>query len=279
MELNNLITYSKILLFVFISALILKIFFIDAYYISSNSMETTLLTGDYVFVNKFIFGPKTPEQIPYLEIKIPRIIFPSFGKPQRGDVIIFDFPWNDSEFEYYRFEPYVKRCVAIPGDTLLIKNNEIFINNVRYFFPWKESSSMNEIEFQNSYFRDYNFSLNQFGPIVIPKKGDTIILDYRNFFKLNKFIERENHKIISQGLSVIIDSKETNFYVIENDYCFVLGDNMNNSLDSRFWGFLPEDKIVGKVMFIYWSVDFEKIVTFFDFFENIRFNRIGKIVN
>jgi signal peptidase I len=276
---KTLISYLKVLLFVFISALILKIFFIDAYFITSDSMEDTIQEGDYIFVNKFIYGPKTPDRIPFTGIKIPRIVFPSFSSIKRGDVIIFDFPWNEWEYENLRKNPFLKRCIAIPGDTLLIENEFIYINNIRYFFPRKEGASLNNFDLQRSYFRSRSFTSNRFGPVVIPRKGDTIHIDYGNYYQWNKFIEREGHEIKNPGLKITIDSKETDFYIVEKDYCFVMGDNLDNSLDSRYWGFLPVEQIIGKAMFVYWSIDFKNIKSFFDLFGNIRFGRICKTID
>jgi signal peptidase I len=275
---NKIISASKIFIYVFFSALLIKIFFLDALFIPSASMEDTLLQGDYVFINKLIYGPKTPEYIPFTNIKIPRIKIPPLKDLNIGDVIAFEFPGEKDQLKSVKDEILVKRCIALAGDTLQIENNEIFIRNKKFKMNEKPEEKTDFYIDSDIFFYQLGFNKKKFGPIRIPKAKDTIKIDYNNYSLWKTFIEREGHTADSKGLTVYIDGKESGYYIVEKNYCFVVGDNINNSYDSRNWGFLPVDNVIGKAMFIYLSIDIKSSKNFFDILNNIRFNRTAKII-
>ena len=121
---------------------------------------------------------------------------------------------------------------------------------------------------------------NNFGPTIVPKKGDMIHLTPSTMVSWKNFIERERHNVeVSSGGLMSIDGVETSRYVVEQDYYFMLGDNRGNSLDSRFWGFVPNDHILGEALLLYWSWDPE--CTGDDAHNqsvSIRWNRIGTLI-
>jgi signal peptidase I len=117
----------KSLLQAFIAALFIISFFFQNTRIPTPSMESTILVGDFVVVNKFIYGINSPKFIPYTEIDVPHFRWDIFTDPDRGDIVVFDFPGEKGEF---RPNPeniqYVKRCIGLPGDTIEIKNKVVF---------------------------------------------------------------------------------------------------------------------------------------------------------
>lgn len=181
-------------------ALFIRAFVVQAFKIPSGSMQNTLLIGDYILVNKFIYGVK----VPYTDITVVPI-----AKPKKGDIIVFKFPKDPSK-------DFIKRVVAVGGDTVEIKGKKVFVNG----------------ELQTG---DYEVH------------SDSIILPAWNG-------PRDNYPptIVPEGK------------------LFVMGDNRDQSNDSRFWGFVDLTAVRGKAFMIYWSWDKE------DF--GVRWNRLGEFI-
>jgi signal peptidase I len=265
------------------AALLLKAFVIEAFRIPSGSMANTLIEGDFLFVNKFIYGIKTPRYIPFTNLKIPRIHLPPFRQPRIGDVIVFVYPGDRDEVEPREIQSYVKRCVATAGDTLEIVNKTVFVNGRE--IPKPEHIRLEPISsgppgFANPriFPKGAPFNEDNYGPIRIPKRGDVIELTPENLEAWQVFIEREGHTVETQGKDILIDGKVTTNYQVEENYLFMLGDNRDNSLDSRFWGFLTEENIVGQALLIYWSWNQDLPLASADKFRSVRWARIGTIV-
>jgi len=184
----------EIVLFAVVLALIIRAMVIQSYHIPSESMEDTLLKGDFLFANKFIYGAK----VPFLDVRLPKV-----RDPKPGDIVIFKFPGD-------RKTDYIKRCVAVEGQTVELRGRKLYIDGVE----------------QKEDYVKYIY-------------GDT---DRRNFGP----------------------------YKVPKGYIFVMGDNRDNSYDSRFWGPLDKKLLRGKALFIYFSIDYKK--------HRIRFKRIGKII-
>ncbi|MCL6584770.1 MAG: signal peptidase I [bacterium] len=170
-------------------ALVIRTFVVQAFKIPSGSMIPTLLIGDHILVNKFIYR---------------------FEKPERGDIIVFKYPQDPSR-------DFIKRLIGKPGDTLEIRNKQVFINGKPLYEPY-----------------------------VIHEGGEAAV-----------------------GLSSVRDNYGP--ITIPEGYFFVMGDNRDCSLDSRFWGLLPEDMIKGKAFIIYWSWDAES--------NWVRWSRFAKILH
>jgi signal peptidase I len=276
------------LLFAALVAFFLKIFFIEAYRIPTGSMENTLLVGDFLLVNKFIYGATTPRNIPFTDIRIPYFRLPVLKEPHKGDVVVFDFPGNRDEMQSKDVVNYIKRLVAEPGDTVQVINQSLFINGQAFPIPpnaiFNQPHPGGNLSNNNSdpriFPRGSGWNEENYGPLRVPKKDDILKLSADNFEAWKMFIVREGHNPrLAADKKVFIDEKETSEYKVEKDYFFMMGDHRNNSLDSRFWGFMPRENVVGEALIIYWSwnpdIPFSRIG---DLFGSIKWNRIANII-
>lgn len=260
--LKKLREYSLIVLIALLLALIIKTFFLEAYRIPTASMENTLLAGDFILVNKIVFGITTPSNLLFTNIKIPSYKFPSFRKPKRGDVIVFRFPGNRDELYPTNMYSYIKRVVAEPGDKLQIINKTLYVNDKLVQLPDNALLKSSRIRIPGEgdariFPKGANWNEDFYGPITVPKKGMNVELTFENLNIWQNIIDRENGKRVVeiQGNSITTDGSVVSKYTIKKDYYFVLGDNRDDSMDSRFWGFVPEDFVIGKAELIYWSYD------------------------
>lgn len=273
------------LLFAAIVALLLKTFIVEAYRIPSGSMENTLQIGDFLLVNKFSYGPSTPRNIPFTNIRLPYFSLPAISEPGKGDIVIFDFPGEIEEKNPPEIINYIKRLVGEPGDTVLVKNRVLYINNKEFPNPENmlvEGEIINERYYDPKIFpRGSNWNTDFYGPVVVPKKGDVIKITAENFEMWKMLIMREGHSVrITADKKVFIDEKESPEYKIEKNYYFVMGDHRTNSSDSRLWGFLPRENIIGEALLVYWSwnpdIPYSK---FGDLLKSIRWERIAMIIH
>ena len=180
--------YVEAALWALIITLFLRAFVIQAFRIPSESMKDTLLVGDFLFVNKFEYGPK----IPFTHLRLPGL-----RQPRHGDVIVFQFPQDPSK-------DFIKRCVATGGQTLEIRNKQVSVDGG----PLKEPYAIHSDPTVKPAGYEYR---DNYGPYTVPA-GEL----------------------------------------------FMMGDNRDNSNDSRYWGSLDMDLVKGRAMFIYWSWDGEK---------------------
>jgi len=277
--------YLDALLFACLVALVLKILFIEAYRIPTGSMENTLVVGDFLLVNKFIYGITTPRSIPFTDIRIPYFRLPAFKQPKRGDVIVFDFPGNRDELQSKEIVNYIKRLVGEPGDSIKIIDGKLYVNNELTSNPENSISRSHPNKDRDVDTRIFpkgsGWNEDSYGPIRVPKKGDVIKINTENFDGWKYFIMREGHSIrISTDKKIFIDEIEKSEYTVGKDYYFMMGDNRNNSLDSRFWGFASRELVVGQAMLIYWS--WNPSIPFSDLgklFGSVRWSRVAKIID
>jgi signal peptidase I len=169
-----------------ILALVIKCSVVEAYKIPSGSMEDTLLVGDFLLANKFIYGSRVP--IPFTDIHLPAL-----REPKPGDIVIFKFP-GDPKVNY------IKRCVAVEGQTVEIRNKVLYVDGKRIPDPHLAKYTDPNTNSPGGDRRD------NFGPYKVPK-----------------------------------------------GHLFMMGDNRDNSADSRYWGPLPRELVLGKAMIIHWS--------------------------
>lgn len=296
-------------------------------------------------------------------IELPYKRLAGFGQIKRNDVVVFNFPEGDTvvlqnqEASYYQLvrhfgresvwsnndivvrpvdkkENYIKRCVAISGDIIQVKNGKLFVNNKPGFTPDGQQSTflvrtngtaINPVVFENlginaedvrisdtqpstysinttfknieeikkldniAYIAEsisgidemsidifpsdsrYKWTVDNFGPLWVPKKGTTVKLTSLNlpiYKRIIEVYEKNSLKIVNDS-TFVINGKVASSYTFKMDYFFMMGDNRHNSADSRYWGFVPEDHIVGKASFIWFSVDGQK-----GLFGGIRWSRI-----
>jgi signal peptidase I len=191
--------YAEAIVIAILIAVLIRTFVIQAYKIPSRSMVPTLLVGDHLLVNKFIYGVKIPV--------IRKTILP-ITDPKQGDIIVFIYPED-------RTKDYIKRVIGVSGDKIEIRDKKIYINNQHYEDSWgiyTDSRSLPQDV------RDY------FGPVVVPPNS-----------------------------------------------LFVMGDNRDQSADSRYWGFVDLKDVEGKALILYWSWDSEDFA--------LRWSRLGKLLH
>ncbi len=230
-------------------ASVLRANLIEFFRVPTGAMEKTILVGD------FIFGDMRKRNIPTLE---------------QGDVIIFKYPHNP-------LEKYVNRLVAGPGQTIRIVNQEILIDGEAFFHP----EHLQYVDRQPkpagwsdpNIFPRGNGNKDHYGPVRIPARGDTLsALTDRDV--LWYVATMDGHQIHLQGSISILDGEPISYYVVEQDYYFMMGDNRDQSFDSRFWGFVPHDYILGEALLVYFSINKKR----FPFVTWERIKRIGKVI-
>lgn len=279
--------YFDALIWAAVVAFLIKVFLFEAYRIPTGSMENTLLVGDFLLVTKFTYGATTPRNVPFTDLRIPYFRLPGFKDPKPGDVVVFDFPGERDEKQSGEVLNYIKRCVAVAGDSIqvinkiLYRNGQVFPNppQSKYIAPLQPANLANNRIFP----KGSGWNEDNYGPIRVPKKGDIIKIDSSNFEGYKMFILKEgytNVKLNSDG-SLSADDKtfKDGNYEVQKDYLWMMGDNRNNSLDSRFWGFMPMDNVVGEAFLIYWSWDANiSFANFIDLIKSIRWNRVGTLI-
>jgi len=247
--------------------LFIRIFVFQIFNVPTFSMNNTLKEGDYILVNKLAYGtriPITPLSLPigntYIDwIQIPYLRIPGFTNVAHNDIIVFNFPLEDDLPIDHRQE-YVKRCIGLPGDTILIKKGIVFVNNkkitesenILYLLDEQknrlliDSSVYSPAVFPNS--SNIKWNADNFGSLYIPKKGETISFTKENIILYKRVIEKYENNILNlKNDSVFINNQYCINYTFKMNYYFTLGDNRYNSIDSRFWGFVPEDHLIGRV--------------------------------
>jgi signal peptidase I len=279
--------FFKILFWVAFIALMIKGFVIDAFRIPSTSMENTLQPGDFVLANKFAFNISTPREIPFTNVSLPQYKFFVVGKPQINDIVIFEFPEGFESDPLKGGSKYIKRIIAGPHDTLRITEGQIFVNSKLIKLPStfitpKYLNDEDSIRQETIYPPSATWNRISYGPIIIPAKGDTISVAPENFERWQSVIVMDHgeRSLLVEGTLVTLDGRAITEYVLKQDHYFVIGDNFEKSMDSRNFGFITDNMIIGKAMFIYWSYNSEKVAPGpLGFLSAIRADRIFKGFN
>jgi signal peptidase I len=218
--------WAKILLVSIVLFGFIRTFFVEAFKIPSGSMERTLQVGDFLLVNKLVYGA----EVPFTHKRLPRL-----REPKRGDVIVFEYPEDPTK-------NFVKRLVGVPGDTVQMRDGTLIRNGVTVQEKYVEHTEPDmdpapeDFRWQRDYVvrsanaaSSYHPSRNNWGPLVVPK----------------------------------------------GNY-FVLGDNRDNSLDSRYWGFVPDSLVKGRPFVIYYSYSPDSSDRSFAWLTHIRWTRLGE---
>jgi len=221
--------FLKTVVFIIVVVSIIRVFFAQAFNIPSGSMKPTLLVGDFILVNKLVYGDWSIG-IPFTNIDFYRYKN-RITKPKRGDVIVFKYPENPKI-------DFIKRIIGLPGDIVEVKNDIVYLNGKP--LRREKIGFYHEENYQATKYREY-----------LPRKDGTTY---------------------SYTVMEIFDGEGKDFGPVEvpEGYYFVLGDNRDNSRDSRFWGFVPDNYIIGIAFVIYFSIDTNH--------PGIRFTRIGKVI-
>jgi signal peptidase I len=241
--------------------LFIKLFFVEAYGIPSGSMENTLMTGDYLIVNKIPFGLYSPRTFPLTSWSVPFIkLLPGYRSPDRGEIVIFEMPQRVAGSDDEVRQCFVKRLTGLPGDTVEIAGKRLLVNGVVQEKPVHaqfDSYMLRKSEVEPDIFpKGMPFNKDWWGPVVVPYKGQEIELNAHSLDQWRQFIEREGHSVkFSVDGRIEIDEQPADIYKVERNYYFFLGDNRDNSIDSRYWGYVPERNLIGTPILIYWSWD------------------------
>ena len=243
-----------------IMALFGMTFIVQAVKVPTGSMQNTIMIGDHLLVNKFIFAPEEPASIlPQREIK-------------RGDIIVFKYPGNpDDPFGDSKpdnrpfFTNFVKRVIGLPGDRIRLEGSNVIING--QILPEHRIIATDP---------GGEAPLSPLNPA--PRKADE---PYDVYYEPKETSAKEGeYEIASMPRGTLFDEK--NEIVVPPNSYFVLGDNRHNSQDSRYWGFVPRELVIGRAMFVYWSYDESAPPTDWgflaDFFFNTRWSRTGTLV-
>lgn len=280
--------FIESLLFAGIAAFFIITFIIQNTRIPTGSMEDTILVGDFVLVNKFIYGSSSPKYIPFTEVEIPFFRLPALREPRAKDIVVFEFPGDRDLVKARELNiNYVKRCIGLPGDTIQIIYKVVYVNGkefwippfVKYLNPYPRAKEYTE---PRIFPKGMPWNEDNYGPLVVPKKGYTIHLSMDNIDQWQTAIDREYGKEVVEirNSGIFIDGKPADSYTFKKDYYFMMGDNRDDSLDSRFWGFVPRDLVVGEAFITLFSWDRE--IPFSEIFHligSIRLDRVLKLLN
>jgi signal peptidase I len=248
----------------------------------------TLLPGDYIFVNKILYEFSTPRTLPLTSIQLPHISINTIRHPEVNDIIVFEYPGGLNDWEVSEYKLFIKRCVAGPGDSIKIIGNDIYLNGILLKKP-NYNIEIDDEEFWDKKKENpaklfpvgTNWESDNYGPLKVPKAGDRIHINADNIKEWEVIINREFGRDVVNIFddAIHINGNKTDYYEFKSDHYFMLGDNRQNSLDSRYWGFVSRERIVGKAEIIYWSKkERQRGFKFTDLFKSIRWERIGTFV-
>lgn len=252
-------------IFVIVVSILVKMFLFEIYSINNSSMENTLFEGEKVFVNKFIYGPRIPGSvagIPWLNLFWEQQTLDKLTgyhclkckpKIKNGDIVVFvNAQENSTVF-------LIKRCIGLPGDTIEFRDGKIFINDVLF----EDSKNIRITQLVDANFDtnlpntceyikeiNQNWTKENFGPIIIPYKGMLINLTIDN----SKIYESTIKNFEFEKTGEICSGKNLASYTFMTNYYFMVGDNRNLSSDSRNWGFVPENNIIGKATMVLFPI-------------------------
>lgn len=363
--------WGDAILFAVVAATLIRWATFEAYTIPTPSMENSLLVGDYLFVSKLHYGPRTPQtplQVPLTHqtiwgtnipsfsdaIQLTSHRLPGFSEVKRNDVVVFNVPF-EKQYPADLRTNYIKRCIGIAGDQIEVRQSQVYINGKPAQNPPKLQTSYElatDAPIRDDIFREHSvvdydhmgipqplfqgdtafytvhltneaagflreqpyvkrlteqrlpagipdpsvfpntvdfpsptplsattrpWNADNYGPLQIPKEGQTVTITPENAGIYFKIIAQYEHNkgVTWQDNTIYQNGKPVTQYTFKQNYYFMMGDNRHNSQDSRYWGFVPADHIVGKAVLIWLSVDpFAP-----NFFSKIRWSRLFHLID
>lgn len=251
---------------IIVTLFLIQLFCFTSFKIPSDSMEPALKDGDRILVNKMIKGARLFNVCAALDHKDVTIYrMPGLGNLRRNDVLVFNFPFQANRWDSIRMDVmqyYVKRCIALPGDTLEIREGIYKVRGCnqklgnyeaqQYLARLQHPEELGIVVGTFPYDRNLGWNIREFGPLPIPRKKQIVVMNHSTYLLYRQLIAWEQKKKIElkEG-QVFIGDSLIHQYRFEKNYYFVSGDNMANSQDSRYWGMLPEEYIVGKATCIW----------------------------
>lgn len=251
---------------------IVRIFVADQFIIPTWSMSPTLVAGDRVVVNKLIMRARLYTDFDFKQNgqELKSIRMKGLRGLRHNDIVVFNYPQVGGRIAFKINYVYCKRCVALPGDTLNIVNG-IYKNNnygdtLGLHTVQLRLAAVDETQYSTEARAVYPFdarvgwTFKNMGPLYIPRKGDIMTLTPKEGTVYKGLLEFETGKRVTVNWDkdlVLLDGKPTHRYEWTNNYYFMAGDNVFDSMDSRYWGLVPEDYIVGVVQMISYSKDKE----------------------
>lgn len=234
--------YAEALLTALLVAFFIRSFVIEAFKIPSGSMIPTLMIGDHIFVNKFIYGLR----IPFTKKKIV-----TFGTPERGEAVVFMYPMDESK-------DFIKRVVGLPGDRILVQGDDLYVNG--------QPTERQAIQVQPEDGSETRL-LKVIPDAVAAQAGSREIPASPGWQEYGYSVETlgKVHHLVQYDNRPSYARTE---FDVPPGHLFVMGDNRDNSSDSRDWGFVPMENVKGKAMFIWLSINYDR--------KNLRWNRFGK---
>ncbi len=230
------VDYARSFFPVAVIVLVVRSFIFEPFRIPSDSMMPTLLDGDFIIVNKFAYGLR----LPVLDLKVVNV-----GEPQRGDVVVFRFPPDPAV-------NYIKRVVGLPGDRVRMVSDQLIINGVPV--PLQSDG-----RFDDGCYHNMRLSIEQLGKhrheTLSCLTPDEIVV--APSATCNRRLER-NYECVEPGVPGGRDHGDFEEVVVPPGEYLMIGDNRDNSYDGRFWGFVPEDHLVGKATRIWFNWDFHR---------------------
>ena len=246
-----------------------RIYIADQFVIPTDSMTPTLIPGDRVIVNKLIFGARIYEDFDLSSgKKLKSYRTRGFRKIRHNDIVVFNIPVHGGKIEFKMNRLFAKRCVAVSGDTLSIEGGIFKNSNYAGFIGHKgqqeklaqvpDSLLDQGVKYTLPFdFKNYPWTIREFGPLYIPRKGDVIGIDSINYKLYKQVIEYESGQKIElkHNRDVMLGDMLITHYLFNSNYYFMCGDYVLNSGDSRYWGFVPEEFIIGVASHITYSKD------------------------
>ena len=228
-----------------------RIFVCDRFIVTGDSMEPTFSSGEKIYVNKLCFGPRIYTSFRFEEHKLSCFRLSGIRRIQSGDIIVFNCPYSPVRegLSFVINYVFTKRCVGCPGDTLFIRDSHICsssrqdasipTSSIERLHSLPDSILIHDGNLWAGQFADKQniWTIKDFGPYIIPRKGQTIILNENTKSIYKDIIEYESCHQIQTGIA----------YTFQQNYYFVIGDNVGDSYDSRYYGPIPEDYIIGIV--------------------------------